>query len=223
MSSDRLQIRARARADRSWLRLLSALGVPGPPHRGRGRAASDGRHPGRGQRKAPACRWREGADGLPPCADCGARPALTGDGLGAVTRSVERTDSGIAEWLEQRAEPDWFRHYATRVEDSCFSKARAKREVTGRRIGADGMRLLQAVTSPDVPCQLRALPKVETLRQIWVLHSHLVDGERSEGAQKGSPPGTQRLVTPYDTDTCTGSKRDLDWDGYKVHLTETWP
>ncbi|MFJ8543964.1 IS1182 family transposase [Streptomyces sp. NPDC093586] len=125
------------------------------------------------------------------------------------------------EWLDQIAEPDWFRHYATRAEDSRFPKARSKREEIGRRIGADGMRLLQAVTSPNAPCHLRALPQVEVLRRIWVQHFHLVEGEVQRRAPKDRPPGTQRLVTPYDTETRTGSKRDLDWDGYKVHLTET--
>ncbi len=125
------------------------------------------------------------------------------------------------EWLDQVAEPDWFRHYATRAEDSRFPKARSKREETGRRMGTDGMRLLRAVTSPDAPYQLRAPPQVETLRQIWVQHFHLVDGEVQRRDPKDRPPGTQRLVTPYDTETRTGSKRDLDWDGYRVHLTET--
>lgn len=83
------------------------------------------------------------------------------------------------------------------------------------------MRLLQAVTAPDVPGLLRSLPQVEILRQIWVQHFHLVEGEVQRRDPKDRPPGAKRLVTPYDSETRTGSKRDLDWDGYKVHLTET--
>lgn len=125
------------------------------------------------------------------------------------------------EWLDHVAEPDWFRHYATRAEDSRFPKARTRREEVGRRIGADGMRLLQAVTASDAPGLMRSLPQVEILRQIWVHHFHLVEGEVQRRNPKDRPPGAKRLVTPYDTETRTGSKRDLDWDGYKVHLTET--
>jgi transposase len=49
------------------------------------------------------------------------------------------------DWLAEIAEPDWFRHYATRAEDSRFPKAHIRREEVGRRIGTDGMRLLEAV------------------------------------------------------------------------------
>ncbi|MEU3877836.1 IS1182 family transposase [Streptomyces sp. NPDC029704] len=125
------------------------------------------------------------------------------------------------DWLDEVAEPDWFRHYATRAEDSRFPKARAKRAQVGHRIGADGMRLLQTVMAPDAPCKLRTLPQVEILRQTWVQYFHLVDGEVQRRDPKDRPPGAMRLVTPYDIETRTGSKRDLDWNGYKVHVTET--
>ncbi|MBD3005472.1 hypothetical protein IEJ02_15470 [Streptomyces sp. 5-10] len=55
------------------------------------------------------------------------------------------------DWLSEVAGPDWFRHYATRAEDSRFPKTPAKRDEVGRRIGTDGMRLLQAITSGDTP------------------------------------------------------------------------
>ncbi|MGW6062717.1 IS1182 family transposase [Streptomyces sp. NPDC055189] len=125
------------------------------------------------------------------------------------------------EWLRGVAEPDWFRHYSSRTEESRFPKARAQRSEIGRRVGADGMRLLAAVTSPNAPGQLRSLTQLEILRQVWIQHFHLVEGEVQRRVPKDRPPGTKRLVTPYDPEARTGSKRDLDWDGYKVHLTET--
>ncbi|MGW0963122.1 IS1182 family transposase [Streptomyces gelaticus] len=125
------------------------------------------------------------------------------------------------DWLRGVAEPDWFRHYATPAEDSRFPKARTKRDEIGRRIGADGMRLLAAVTSPDAPAGLRDVEQVEILRQIWVQHFHLVEGEVRRRDPKDRPPGAKRLVTPYDTEARGSVKRDTAWDGYKVHLTET--
>ncbi|MFB7534599.1 IS1182 family transposase [Streptomyces sp. NPDC056178] len=125
------------------------------------------------------------------------------------------------DWLVQVAEPDWFKHYATRAEDSRFPRARTKRDEVGRRIGADGMRLLRAVTSPEAPAGLRAVPEVEVLRQLWVQSFHLIDGEVRRRDPKDRPPGATRLVTPYDIEARDGAKRDTFWDGYKVHLTET--
>ncbi|MEU0215180.1 IS1182 family transposase [Streptomyces sp. NPDC006265] len=124
------------------------------------------------------------------------------------------------DWLRETADPDWFRHYATRAEDSRFPKARAKRDEVGRRIGVDGMRLLAAVTSPGAPAGLRDVEQVEILRQIWVQHFHVVEGEVRRRDPKDRPPGAKRLVTPYDIEARGSVKRDTMWDGYKVHLTE---
>lgn len=119
------------------------------------------------------------------------------------------------------AEPDWFRHYATRAEDSRFPQAKTKRAEVGQRIGADGTRLLQAVFAADAPSCLREVAEVETLRQMWVHHFHQAEGEVRRRSPKDRPPGALRLLNPYDTDARGGVKRDMTWDGYKVHLTET--
>ncbi len=47
------------------------------------------------------------------------------------------------DWLVEVAEPDWFKHYATRAEGSRFPKARTQRDEVGLRIGRDGTRLLE--------------------------------------------------------------------------------
>ncbi|MFE3887978.1 IS1182 family transposase [Streptomyces lydicus] len=125
------------------------------------------------------------------------------------------------DWLVSVAEPDWFKHYATRAEDSRFPKARTRRNEVGLRVGADGMRLLEAVFAPSAPHGLCSLPEVEVLRQMWVQHFHLTGGEVRRRDPKDRPPGATRLVTPYDTDARGSVKRDTMWDGYKVHFTET--
>jgi transposase len=125
------------------------------------------------------------------------------------------------DWLGKVAGPDWFKHYATRAEDSRFPGARTKRAEVGQRIGMDGMRLLQAVFSPQTPTGLRELDQVQVLRQIWVQHFHLVAGEVRRRDPKDRPPGATRLVTPYDPEARGSKKRDILWDGYKAHLTET--
>ncbi|WP_063747300.1 IS1182 family transposase [Streptomyces ipomoeae] len=125
------------------------------------------------------------------------------------------------DWLAGAAEPDWFRHYATRAEDSRFPTGRAKRDEVGTRIGRDGTHLLTAVFASGAPEALRRLAEVETLRKVWVQHFHQVEGEVRRRSPKDRPPGALRLVTPYDTDARGSVKRDTMRDGYKVHLTET--
>ena len=125
------------------------------------------------------------------------------------------------DWLVDVTDPEWFKHYATRAENSRFPKDRTKRDAVGQRIGSDGAQLLEAVFAPDAPRGLSELPEVETLRRVWVQHFHLAEGEVRRRDPKDRPPGALRLVTPYDVEARVGVKRDTLWDGYKVHLTET--
>lgn len=109
---------------------------------------------------------------------------LVGETLRAALNAVARAEP---EWLRERAVPDWFKHYATRIEDSRFPKAHAKRVEVGRRIGADGMRLLRMVWADDAPPALRELPEAGILRQVWVQHFHLV-------TRRFAPGGTQKTA-----------------------------
>jgi transposase len=143
---------------------------------------------------------------------------LVAETLRAALNEIAQT---APNWLRDVAEPDWFKHYATRAEDSRFPKSRAKRDEMGLRIGMDGTRLLEAVFSPGAPEELRMLEQAEALRQVWVQHFQRVEGEVRRRDPKDRPPGATRLVTPYDTEARGSVKRDTLWDGYKVHLTET--
>ncbi|MFJ8488533.1 transposase, partial [Streptomyces sp. NPDC094038] len=97
-----------------------------------------------------------------------------GETLRAALNAVARAEPV---WLTAHAVPDWFKHYATRIEDSRFPKAQAKRVEVGGRIGADGMRLLRMIWADDAPPALRELPEADTLRRVWVQHFHLVEDE----------------------------------------------
>ncbi|CAM5328682.1 Cation/acetate symporter ActP [Streptomyces badius] len=125
------------------------------------------------------------------------------------------------DWLAGVAEPDWFKNYATRAEDSRFPKSRTARDEWGLRIGRDGTRLLQAVWSRQAPQELRTLGQVEYLRQMWVQNFHQVEGEVRRRDPKDRPPGAKCLVSPYDSEARNSVKRDTAWAGYKVDLTET--
>ncbi|MFD5087226.1 IS1182 family transposase [Kitasatospora sp. NPDC058406] len=153
---------------------------------------------------------------------CAARELCWLEMVAETLRSALNTLAQAApDWLVEIAEPDWFRHYATRAEDSRFPKAPTKREEIGRRIGTDGTRLLEAVFSPQAPAGLRELEQVEILRRMWVQHFRQDGDEVRRRDPKDRPPGATRLVTPYDPEARGSKKRDILWDGYKAHLTET--
>lgn len=74
----------------------------------------------------------------------------------------------------------------------------------------------------DAPVWLRELPAVQVLRRAWVQQYVLdAEGEVRRRDPKACPPGALRLVSPYDTEARASVERDIKWDGFKVHLTET--
>jgi transposase len=88
-------------------------------------------------------------------------------------------------------------------------------------IGADGRRLLQAVeAATDLPW-LQDIPAVATLRRVWTEQYTEPPGPLRWRAVKDRAPAAELIASPYDPDARYSTKRDLQWVGYKVHLTET--
>jgi transposase len=81
--------------------------------------------------------------------------------------------------------------------------------------------LLGWLDEPDTAPPLRALAQVQTLRQIWAEQfTTTAQGLRLRPV-KEMPAVANLLASPYDVDARWSTKRDLEWVGDKVHLTET--
>jgi transposase len=130
------------------------------------------------------------------------------------------------EWVKGIAKPEWFARYGRRFEQMRLPKEPGEREALLETIGEDGAFLLEEVRTAVEAEQLRELPGVEFLRQMWVqqywrevkedgtVHLH-VRGDDNQ------PPGAQRLHSPYDPEMRYSAKRERGWVGYKTQLTET--
>jgi transposase len=125
------------------------------------------------------------------------------------------------DWLVTVAEPEWWDRYDARTEEFRLPKQRAARIELANQIGADGTRLLLATYSKSAPPWLREVPAVEMLRRIWIQEFREEEGRVRWRTSKEQPPSSARLVSPYDDQARVGVKRDTQWDGFKVHLTET--
>ena len=126
------------------------------------------------------------------------------------------------DWLRGIAHPDWFKRYGRRVEDYRLPKRREDREALALEIGSDGFVLLEALDAPDVSATIRNMPMVQTLRDVWRIHYARDDGGRPRWrAGSELPPVGERLQSPYDPEAHYSTKRQMEWSGYKVHLTET--
>lgn len=125
------------------------------------------------------------------------------------------------DWLRGIAEPVWFERYGRRIEDYRLPKAQGERAALALSIGADGFVLLEALDAPEAPPEARILPMVETLRDVWRVHYAREEGgppRWRSGAEL--PPVGERLQSPYDPEVHYSTKRQLEWSGYKVHVTE---
>ena len=126
------------------------------------------------------------------------------------------------DWLRGIARPVWVERYGRRVEDYRLPKSQEKREALALEIGADGFALLDALDETGAPEQACAVAMVETLRNVWRVHyARKGDGPPRWRAGSELPPVGERLQSPYDPEMHYSTKRQMEWSGYKVHVTET--
>ncbi len=128
----------------------------------------------------------------------------------------------VPDWLRGVARPVWFERYGRRVEDYRLPKRREEREALALEVGADGFALLDALDAPEAPAATRGVPMVGTLRDVWRIHYER-QGSGPPRWRAGSelPPVGERLQSPYDPEAHYSTKRQMEWSGYKVHVTET--
>jgi transposase len=124
-------------------------------------------------------------------------------------------------WLRSWVPSAWFDRYGRRFEEYRLPPGKAERYALAAQMGADGCTLLMALHAPDAPDWLWRLPAVETLRQVWVQQFVVREGRLQWRTAEELPPSTLLIRTPYDVEARYGKKRQTEWTGYKVHLTET--
>ncbi len=148
------------------------------------------------------------------------------ENLGESMRAVLNRLADLAPaWLRQQADPAWVERYDQPSDHYRLPKSEAKRAALALAIGLDGYRLLTACWAADAPEALRTEPLLEHLRLLWLQQFYRCDDPqapliRLRGADE-QPPSARLLVSPYDADARFSTKREMDWTGYKVHLSET--
>jgi transposase len=124
------------------------------------------------------------------------------------------------DWLAPRLDPVWAERYGPRFDEYRLPKKQVERQALADQIGEDGFRLLGAVYAPDTPSDLRTLPAVESLRQVWVQQYQVTDEVVRWRDNDNIPPSGTMIGSPHDLDARYSVKRQTSWTGYKVHLTE---
>ena len=124
------------------------------------------------------------------------------------------------EWLRAQAPPAWYERYGQRIENYDLPKTEAARQALAATIGADSQALLRAIDTSG-QAWLQQIPAVQILRRVWTEQYITNAGELRWREVKEMPPPAELICSPYDPDARYSTKRNLEWVGYKVHLTET--
>jgi transposase len=147
----------------------------------------------------------------------------------SVRACVEAIAAAAPDWLAATIDPvSWGQRYGPRVDSWRLPASKTKRVALAAAYGRDGFALLDAVYAPSAPAWLAGLPAVDILR-IVLIQNYVITTDRQrrevvrmrEADTDGLPPGRCRLTSPYDPDARWGGKRDLAWNGYKLHISET--
>jgi transposase len=125
------------------------------------------------------------------------------------------------DWLRSWVPAAWFDRYGRPFAEYRLPPGRAERYALAETIGADGFAVLAAVYAAQAPAYLRAVPAVQTLRQVWVQQFYAPTDTVRWRTAEDLPPSALLICTPFDPDARYGKKRETVWTGYKVHLTET--
>lgn len=127
----------------------------------------------------------------------------------------------VPAWLVQQVDDRWFERYSERVEQSRLSKDKAEQAAWVQQVGQDGHQLLASLDTPAAGDWLRQIPAVEVLRQVWVQQYYLDEVGVHWREAQNLPPHQQMINSPYDVEARNRTKRETNWTGYAVHVSET--
>lgn len=127
------------------------------------------------------------------------------------------------DWLQSWVPSAWFDRYSRRFAEYRLPAEKPARYVLAEQIGTDGRVLLQMIYDRAAPGWLHKLPAVQTLRQVWLQQFYATADDQAVRWRTADdlPPAALLISSPYDVDARYSKKRDTEWTGYKVHLTET--
>jgi transposase len=135
--------------------------------------------------------------------------------------SLEILATIVPDWLVTQVDEDWFERYSVRVEQSKLAKSKAQQSALISQIGADGHALLAKIDQDASMVWLREVPAVQHLRQIWIQQYYVLGTTIHWREASDLPPAQQLIQSPYALEARNRTKRQTNWTGYLVHLSET--
>jgi transposase len=117
----------------------------------------------------------------------------------------------------------WFDRYRQQLADDRLPPEKPARDTLAEPIGTDGRQLLGASDEPATPAWLREMPAIQTRRQVWLQQFYATpEGQPMRWRSAADlPPAPLLISSPDDPEARYGKKRETEWPGDQVHVTET--
>lgn len=141
----------------------------------------------------------------------------------AMRQLLEVLAVAYPEWLTPYLQPSWAERYGARFESYRLPKAQNERVELAEAVGTDGAYLLEKIGLATTPEGVGQLPAVRGMGRIWRQQFYYDERGKLRWRTKetGLPPGAKAIQTPFDLEARYSRKRETEWIGYKVHLTES--
>ncbi len=144
--------------------------------------------------------------------------------VGESLRHALNTLASVApDWLRNWVPASWFDRYGRRFEDYRLPPGKPERYALAEEIGTDGVQLLRMLDDPAAPTWLKEVAAVQVLRRVWEQQFYPPDeaGHVRWRVAEDLPEAMELISSPYDPDARYSRKRETEWVGYKLHITET--
>ncbi|MGH2541726.1 MAG: transposase [Ardenticatenaceae bacterium] len=125
------------------------------------------------------------------------------------------------EWLKTQIPAAWYERYGQPISDFRLPRTLDARRALAEQIGRDGCALFARLNAPEAAVWLHYLPAVETLRRVWIQQFVVLEEQLHWRQTEELPPGEDLIQSPYDVEARYSKKRQTEWVGYKVDLTES--
>ncbi len=146
------------------------------------------------------------------------RLELAGESIRAALNAIATVEP---DWLRAVIKVEWFERYSHRIEEYSFPKGRQAQRDYGLAVATDGFDLLDLIDHESTPKALKELKIVSIFKDVWEQNFERKNGKVRWLTSSELKPSGERTHSPYDPEACYATKRQTEWTGYKVHLTET--
>lgn len=141
--------------------------------------------------------------------------------VGETLRAALNAVAEVApQWLAAHTPADWFDRYSKRMDVYRLPRDKEQR-YAAVQTGEDGFCFFALLNSEQASSGLASLSAVQTLRQVWIQQFRREGEKVVWRSETELPPSALMIRSAYDVQARLSVKRETQWTGYKVHLTET--